>query len=462
MKNIYKSVAELDSRAISEFHLSSEILMENAASVMENVITKYASVNSMIIIVVGGGNNGADGLALARKLSGKYNIKVFIAREIRSALAILQKQRYEAVGGKFIDKLFLCDIVVDCMFGSGFRGELDDNSKILIEQMNKISRLKIACDMPSGILDFNSNIAFKADITISMGGLKLDYFSDYAKDFIGEIIEANLGISKQNYELDSNIKLLEKSDLKLPSRILSNTHKGDFGHTCIIAGEKEGACILAALGAFAFGSGLVSIIGEARNIPPHIMHTMSLPKNCNAIALGMGLGDRISKYDFEFLGEIPSVLDADMFYNENLPSILSKGNLILTPHLKEFSSMLKILGFGEYDIKYIARHKVNLLKNFMARYPNIVLVLKGANTFIAYNNQIYINTLGSNTLSKGGSGDVLSGLIASLISQGYSLLDSAISGSLAHSLASQNATSSYSLEPLELIEAIKSLESKYR
>lgn len=459
MKNIYKSVSELDSRAISEFNLNSEILMENAASVMESVISKYAGVNSMIIIVVGSGNNGADGLALARRLSGRYNIKVFMAQEVKSALAILQKQRYEAVGGKFIDKLFLCDIIVDCLFGSGFRGELDSTFKFLLEQMNKVSRLKIACDMPSGILDYNANIAFKADITISMGGLKLDYFSDYAKDFIGEIIEADLGISKANYELDSNIKLLEKDDLRLPSRISLNTHKGNFGHTCIIAGEKEGACILAALSAFAFGSGLVSVIGEVKNIPPHIMNAMSLPKNCNAIALGMGLGEKISKYDFEFLGEIPCVIDADMFYNENLPSILSKGNLILTPHLKEFSSMLKILGFGEYDIKYISRHKVNLLQNFMARYPNIVLVLKGANTFIAYNNQIYINTLGTNALSKGGSGDVLSGIITSLISQGYSLLDSAVSGSLAHAIASQNTISSYSLEPLELIQSLKALES---
>lgn len=458
MRNVYKEVSSLDERAISEFYLSDELLMENAANVMQNVVSKYASVNSMIIIVAGSGNNGADGLALARMLSGKYNIKVFMPKEAKSELAKLQKKRFEAVGGKFIDKLFLCDIVVDCLFGSGFRGELDSTFKELINQMNKIARLKIACDMPSGVLDSSCDVAFKANITISMGGLKLDYFSDYAKDFMGEIVVANLGVSKDKYEIDSNIKLLEKSDLALPSRIYKNTHKGNFGHTCIIAGEKEGASILSALSAFAFGSGLVSVIGEVKNLPPHIMNTKSLPKNCNAIAFGMGLGDRIYKYDFEFLGDIPCVLDADMFYNKSLESMIKKGNIILTPHLKEFSSMLKILGFGDYDIKYIAKHKFDLLQNFIAKYPNVVLLLKGANIFIAYDNKIYINTLGSNALAKGGSGDVLSGVIASLLSQGYSLLNAAISGSLAHSIASNNIKGSYSLEPLDLINSLKSLE----
>lgn len=470
MQNVFKSVETLDKSAVERFHLSNEILMENAASAIEQIIDERVSaLNALIIIVCGRGDNGADGFALARRLSAKYNIKVFapesLANRTQSDLNALQRERFEAVGGKFIDKLFSCDMIVDCLFGSGFSGEIDSQMGDLIAQMNAIGRLKIACDISSGLLATNAKSIesksdfgiFKADITIAMGALKSAYFSDFAKDFVGEIALANLGISRANYESDSNIKLLEISDLKLPQRFAQNTHKGRFGHSCVIAGEKEGACILSALSAFAFGSGLVSIIGEVKNLPHHIMNATQLPNNCNAIAFGMGLGAKIERYNFDFLGKIPSVIDADMFYHNDLRGILEKGNLVLTPHLKEFSSALKILGFGEFSIREIERKKIELMTDFSSRFPNVVLLLKGANVFIAQKEKIYINTLGRNNLAKGGSGDVLSGLIVALLAQGYSLLDSAINASLAHSLASQKVQSSFGLEPMDLINAIKML-----
>lgn len=470
MQNVFKSVETLDKSAVERFHLSNEILMENAASAIEQIIDERVSApNALIIIVCGRGDNGADGFALARRLSAKYNIKVFapesLANRTQSDLNALQRERFEAVGGKFIDKLFSCDMIVDCLFGSGFSGEIDSQMGDLIAQMNAVGRLKIACDISSGLLATNAKSIesksdfgiFKADITIAMGALKSAYFSDFAKDFVGEIALANLGISRANYESDSNIKLLEISDLKLPQRFAQNTHKGRFGHSCVIAGEKEGACILSALSAFAFGSGLVSIIGEVKNLPHHIMNATQLPNNCNAIAFGMGLGAKIERYNFDFLGKIPSVIDADMFYHNDLRGILEKGNLVLTPHLKEFSSALKILGFGEFSIREIERKKIELMMDFSSRFPNVVLLLKGANVFIAQKEKIYINTLGRNNLAKGGSGDVLSGLIVALLAQGYSLLDSAINASLAHSLASQKVQSSFGLEPMDLINAIKTL-----
>lgn len=470
MQNVFKSVETLDKSAVERFHLSNEILMENAASAIEQIIDEHVSApNALIIIVCGRGDNGADGFALARRLSAKYNIKVFapesLANRTQSDLNALQRERFEAVGGKFIDKLFSCDMIVDCLFGSGFSGEIDSQMGDLIAQMNAIGRLKIACDISSGLLATNAKSIesksdfgiFKADITIAMGALKSAYFSDFAKDFVGEIALANLGISRANYESDSNIKLLEISDLKLPQRFAQNTHKGRFGHSCVIAGEKEGACILSALSAFAFGSGLVSIIGEVKNLPHHIMNATQLPNNCNAIAFGMGLGAKIERYNFDFLGKIPSVIDADMFYHNDLRGILEKGNLVLTPHLKEFSSALKILGFGEFSIREIERKKIELMMDFSSRFPNVVLLLKGANVFIAQKEKIYINTLGRNNLAKGGSGDVLSGLIVALLAQGYSLLDSAINASLAHSLASQKVQSSFGLEPMDLINVIKTL-----
>ncbi len=457
MKNIYFDTKVLDQHVVTSFDLSEELLMENAASGLETCIKKHTNANSFIIIVVGSGNNGADGLALARRLIGKYNVNIYMPKEPKSELAKLQLLRLRKMNAKFIDKLFLCDIVVDCLFGSGFKGELDLYNQQLITNMNNIARFNIACDIPSGI-DSNgyiSSVAFRADITVSMGALKLSYFSDIAKDYIGDIFEIDLGVSKYFYEKDSKYKLLVESDFNPPKREYKNTHKGNFGHCCVIAGEKEGASILSALSAFAFGSGLVSIIGDVKNIPYHIMNSQLLPKNCNSIAFGMGLGDRINKYNFDFLGDIPSVVDADMFYNPDLESIINKGNLVLTPHIKEFASLLQITNFGNFDIKYIIQNRISLAEEFSSKYKNIVLLLKGANTLIAQDGNIYINHFGCNNLAKGGSGDVLSGMIASLLSQKYSLLDAAITASLGHSFASRNIKTSYGLEPLDLIDEIK-------
>ena len=457
MDNVYLDTRILDKNAIDLFGLSEELLMENAASGLEACIDRYANANSFIIIVVGSGNNGADGLALARRLIGKYNVKIYMPKEPKSELSQLQLSRLKKMNAKFIDKLFLCDIVVDCLFGSGFSGDLDLKYQELIENMNNIARLNIACDIPSGIdsIGFISSVAFRADITVSMGALKLAYFSDVAKDYIGDICEVNLGISKAMYESDSRYKLLLQSDFNPPKRKHKNTHKGDFGHCCIIAGEKEGASILSALSAFAFGSGLVSIIGDVVNLPYHIMSSHLLPKNCTSIAFGMGLGNRINKYNFDFLGEIPSVIDADMFYSADLETILNKGNVVLTPHIKEFASLLKIINFGDFSIDYIVRNRVALVEEFSSKYKDVVLLLKGANTIISQNGNIYINNFGKNNLSKVGSGAVLSGMIASLLSQKYSLLDAAITASLAHSFASKMIKTSYGLEPLDLIEEIK-------
>lgn len=462
MKNIYANTRILDKNAVLKYALSDEILMENAANALERAVERVAVGNSVITIIVGTGDNGADGLSLARHLAGKYSVRIFMPNPPKTELGKLQLERVKALEVAFVEKLLPCDIVVDCLFGSGFHGEIDSATSEIIAQMNRISRVKIACDIPSGI-DGNGNVgnvAFKADMTIAMGALKLAYFSDRAKDFVGEIVEANLGISSAYYQAPTPYKLLEKSDLRLPRRADSNTHKGNFGHCCVISGEKEGACVLSALSAFAFGAGLVSIIGEVKNPPYHIMSAKSLPNNCRAIAFGMGLGEKKDKYSFDFIGKIPAVLDADMFYSADLPRMLDKGNLILTPHLKEFASLLKILNFGIFDTRTIANNRIDLVGQFSEKYPEIVLVLKGANMIIAHKSEIFINTLGRNNLSKGGSGDILSGLIASLIAQGYSLRDAAINATLALALASQNIKTSYGLEPLGLIDEIKALESR--
>lgn len=462
MQNIYRSLGLLDKRAIEKYDLNEDILMENAANSLHMLISKLTHKGSVIIVVCGGGNNGGDGYALARKLAGEYRVKIFIAKEPKSKMCQLQSQRAQEVGIEIVKKILPCDILVDCLFGSGFAGEMLSDIQKLISEMNRVGRIKIACDIPSGLtIDGNiSGIGFQADYTISMGALKTALFSDMAKDYVGEVIVGDLGVGRQHYEVTSNAYLLEKSDMRLPYRRKNNVHKGNFGHLCVCIGQKSGAGFLSALAGLSFGAGLVSVMGEAalENKFVELMVAQEIPENVSAFAIGMGLGTQMPNIE-AMLQKAPCVFDADIFYLKNLPDILERySRLVLTPHLKEFLSLWRICGLKNISMEELSQNKIEILREFAERYPKIVILLKGANTLIAQDDRIYINPFGTPALAKGGSGDVLSGMIAALLAQGYDILEASISGSLAHSFAGRLETTSYALTPLKLIENIKALE----
>lgn len=461
MQNIYKQTEVLDKRAIDRFFLSEEILCENASFALKEQLAKVAHKGSFVYIVCGGGNNGADGLALARKISGEYIVKVCMIADPKTPLAQKEYLRCKSAGVEFVRKIYKCDVVIDCVFGSGFRGEIAIENRALIEAMNQSGRIKIACDLPSGVGKFFKGVAFRADYTVCMGALKMDLFGEWAKDYVGEIVIAPLGIPKNQYEISSNIKLLEKKDLSLPHRTKSDTHKGEYGHLAIVCtnhpNSKAGAGILSALSSIAFGVGKVSVVGGCGALPYEVMRDESIPNDCQVIAFGMGAGE-VQKEDWEKLESKRCVLDADVFYSKDIKTFLQKNtDVILTPHIKEFASLLKICEIADLSVEEVKDRRDELLVEFCSLYPEVVLVLKGANTLIAKGEKIYICTLGSNNLAKGGSGDVLSGMIASLLAQGRDRLDASINAVLSHALASQKISTSYGLNPMDLIEAVKYL-----
>jgi len=371
-------------------------------------------------------------------------------------MAILQKKRAKAVGVKIIDKLDTSyDVVVDALFGSGLNRPLDKKNQDLITILNKMDAYKLSCDIPSGLnLD---NEAFIADKTITMGAHKEALYHDGAKDFVGEIVCVDLGVGASLYENESNTYLLEKKDMQLPHRLLQNTHKGHFGHLAVISGEKQGAAVLAAKAATAFGAGLVSVVGTLpSNLPHDIMSAETLPQNTTAICIGMGLG---KYYDDTYLSpHVPLLIDADMFYNPIMIEILKRENIVLTPHPKEFISLLKMTDIADISIETLQKERFIYTRMFAQKYPKTTLLLKGANTLIAQNNQLYIQPFGTNALSKGGSGDVLTGLIASLLAQGYTPLNGAITGSLAHAFSAKNFDkNAYALSPDDLIKGVTCL-----
>lgn len=460
MQNIYKDTRLLDKRAIDKFLLTEEIMVENASNGLKQCIDSLIHKKSVIYIICGGGNNGADGLALARKLEGDYVVRVYMANDPKSSLCQREFVRCKNMGIDFVHKLYPCDVVVDCLYGSGFRGELSPEQIKLIETMNKMAKLRIACDLPSGIAQRDLQCAFMATHTVVMGALKLDLFGEWAKDYVGKISIVDLGISRKHYESGSKIKLLDRSDLILPNRVKNDTHKGKYGHLAILCkstpSSKEGAGILSALSGIAFGAGLVSVVGEVQ-CPPSIMKSREIPRNATALAFGMGAGE-VRGEDLQKCKTLPCVLDADVFSYRGLKNaLLDFPNAVLTPHIKEFANLLRLCEIVDVDIRELKNNRLTWVEEFCSHYPHVVLVLKGANTIIAKDKQIYISPFGGNNLAKGGSGDVLSGMIASLLAQGYNPLNASISGVLAHSLASERIKTSYGLTPQDLIEAIKYL-----
>jgi hydroxyethylthiazole kinase-like uncharacterized protein yjeF len=463
MQNLFTEVSSLDQRCYSEFVLTEDILMEHAANGMAAYIRKHYEKDTQISIVSGGGNNGADGIALARLLHKDFKVSLSIASTKLSSMTQLQLERAEAIGVAIVDQLLECDVLVDALFGSGLSRTLDAKYQELLHHMNTLTADKIACDIPTGLsLDGTlQEVSFIANVTLTMGALKLGMFSDAAKDVVGDIHVMDLGLSRQVYETSSNWKLLEKHDLQLPYRHEKNSHKGSYGHSAVICGEKSGAAILAGSAALRFGSGLVTLISNNQEqIPFELMQSHLLPQTTTALALGMGLGTEFSHEELATLvdHELPLLLDADIFSHPLFTTLLKRKNLVLTPHPKEFTTILKVCGIADIDVATLQRDRFIYVEHFCKRYPHVTLLLKGANVIMAQENTFYINPHGSNILAKGGSGDVLAGLIIALIAQGKTTLDAAIQGSLAHTLAAQNVSkNSYALSPNDLIEAVTTL-----
>lgn len=489
MNKLFLDTRVLDKNIRESCGLSEEIMMENAAGAIEKVVAEHTLTNvryisrPTVLVLCGSGNNGADGYALARRLiSHKLSVVCCQVSQPKSELCKIQKLRAEKIGVRFIDiyeldsfleeKSFDLEVIVDCIFGSGLRLPLSPEAAAVIESVNKNDAYKVACDVPTG-LDENGNgeTIFFADETVTMGALKYSLYSDIAKDFVGKISVANLGISRDAFETETFLShsfVLEYSDAVLPVRKKQNVNKGSFGHAAIISGEKAGAAQIASFAALNFGVGLVTMVGENKSSSAEIMSSEKIPENISAIAIGMGLGrntEYAEKYilqalDFAAEKRTKFILDADICYSTTVSDFLEKFECVITPHPKEFSALLKSCGIGDVTVNEILKEKTKFAKEFCEKYKKAVLLLKGANTMIASwsdkNRRVefYINPIGTAALAKGGSGDVLAGLISALLAQGYNTINAAVTASLVHGKLSTEFKNNFSLSPLKLISRL--------
>ena len=463
MQYLFNEVGSLDERCYNRFGLSEDILMEHAANGMAEYIRTHFTRGGRVHIVSGPGNNGADGIALARLLHGDYAVTLMLPYGAKGAMSELQMLRANAIGVPLAERLEPCDVLVDALFGSGFSRAFDDKTAELLREMNDMHAFKLACDMPSGLhLDGTLEPGtFQADATLTMGALKRGMFSDAAKNRVGAIEVVDLGVTRAYYESSSSWRLLEESDMQLPYRDRADAHKGTYGHLGVICGEKEGAAVIAGSAALRFGTGLVTLISnEQVTIPHELMQSHLMAETTTAIALGMGLGQEFSHSELESLldNNLPIILDADIFAHPMLTDLLGRQEVVLTPHPKEFVRLLKACDIADIGIGELQRDRFGYVEAFSRRYPEVVLLLKGANVIIACNEHYFINPHGTNVLAKGGSGDVLGGLVGALLAQGCEPLDAALNASLAHTaLAKRYNSNNFSMTPMDLIEGIARL-----
>ncbi len=466
MQKVFENCYGLDKRCYEAYGLTEEILMEHAAAGMAEHIRQNFQKYSTVLIVSGTGNNGADGTVLARQLHGEYNVRLSLPFGVKSEMARVQLERAKKVGVTLVDTLEDADVIVDALLGAGFNKPLNDEMIHIVQQLNSFHGYKIACDIPTGVSsEGHMPLAFMADITVTMGTRKEALYLDENKDAVGKIVCVNLGVSHTLYETQSQTYVLEKSDLKLPSRSKQNSHKGNFGHAAIFCGEKEGAGIIAGMASARFGAGLTTlVVHEQVTPPPYLMHATVVPDNASALAIGMGLG---GYFESEFLqkyvldSHLPIVLDADAFLSPELLTILEQKDreIVITPHPKEFTILWKMLTGEVFTIEEVQSKRFEMVRMFNAKYPHVTLLLKGANTLIMQEEQLYINPLGCSKLSKGGSGDVLSGLIVSLLAQGYTGLESALHASLTLVMGANNYSgASYAMLPTDIIDEVSKLE----
>lgn len=495
-----------------------EMLMEKAGKLLtEKIITiiekeKLEDENRVfdIIFLCGNGNNAGDCFVAARYLKqyGIDSAAALLCGEPKTEIAKLNFSRMSKIevirdknillellakNKQFDESLpYPCQIIVDGVFGTGFHGELPEEIREVFSVCRE-SDIVIAVDVPSGGDCRNgrvSNGTLKADCTVTFGFEKFGMTQYPLKEYCGEICTADIGIPEEYTEnFEYKINTMYGSLLKnvIPKK-KPDSHKGDYGRLLIVCGSEKmpGACIMAAEAAARSGVGLLQI-ATVKSIMPVITSRLpeamlepieadengfmsvnnyekiiSAAEKSTAVLIGCGLGvtDSTRNLVKKLLNNLNCtvILDADGIncISDSIDIIRQvKSSIILTPHPAE---MGRLCGKSAAEVQ---SDRLNTAVNFSNEY-NATVVLKGAGTVIAEKNNIYVNQTGNPGMGKGGSGDVLSGIIASLAAQGISTVDSAVLGTFVHGLAGDMAAEKKSMQSMMATDIIGELAEVFK
>lgn len=491
------------------FGLSYQRMMENAGAAcarnIRNILEREKIQGKKVIVVCGKGNNGGDGFVIARKFAENgYNVAILLVSGYPSSAEATYMYKMaldlsiptiwlDADKEKALRAIHSADIIVDAVFGFSFYGNLSDEMAQLFAEMNNASGVRFSVDLPSGVYCDSGYFAkgcFKADYTVAISSLKPAHIMHPACDYCGDIVIASIGIPEESYTVvHDSAYTYDRNDVKSLFPVRETTsHKGTFGHLLCICGSKNmpGAAVMCTGAALRSGVGLVTVaFPESAYIPisskvteallmPLIENeegTLSvgcireLEKNIHkydAIVIGCGLGlNDDTRAVVEWVVEnarVPVIVDADGInaIASNIDILeRAKCKLVFTPHPKEMSRLTGA------DIQQILSNPVGYALDFSHKY-GVLTVLKSANTIVtAYDSKgVYVNSTGNNGLSKGGSGDVLAGIMGAFAAQSFNLKDAVTSAVYVHGYAADVVADKYSgigMLPSDVIAELKTV-----
>lgn len=488
---------KVDNCSVNDFKIPSLALMETAARCVYTAIKKKHGINEKIVVVAGMGNNGADGIAAARmlKADGYREVSVITTEsrekkhtkewEIQSEAAKRMGIPIKSYDSGCEENIFAAyDVIVDGIFGIGLTREVTGTYYEIISKINSSGKTVYAVDIPSGI-DGNTgrvmSIAVKADCTVTFENYKVGHILYPGVEYAGNIQVRHIGFPRAAYKGRDIIMSYEKSDLGeiFPKRT-AHSNKGTYGKLLLIAGNEQtyGALYMSAKAAFTMGTGLVKVITTIENkdlinssIPEVMVNTyndddyMSVVKEglewCSAILIGPGMGvskrtENILKMCLETKKSI--VIDADginaLSKMEDNKRLLHE-KVIITPHLVEMSR------FINKPVSAISGDLPGICRKTADEY-NINIILKDSRSCCCNTNgETYINITGNSGMAKGGSGDVLAGIVSGLLATGNDVKKAGAQASFIHGICGDIAKSKkgeYSMLPTDIIKAMEELQ----
>ena len=482
-----KEMKVLDVQAQNDYAMPGILLMDNAAQAVAEAVHEALTAleGERVVIFCGGGNNGGDGLGAARWLqSYGVSVRAFVVGAALDAVqgdAAMELAMFTKAGGR-VEALSTeddwvlaelaaskADVLVDALLGTGFHGELEGDVLRACELLNKSEKYILAVDIPTGVNADNGAVceqAVRADHTVTMALVKTGLLLYPGREYCGDIELADISMPVklvEDYKSDK-YRLTDEIVRELLPLRKANAHKGDAGRVVICAGSPgyTGAAALASDAAVKAGAGLVSLYTPlssrdvlAIKLTEVMVHGLlermpgilgggaasdvaSSAEAADVLAIGPGLGTSESTQEAvrTILQKIttPVVIDADALtalagHTEILAAM--QAQKVLTPHPGE---MARLTGL---EIAEIQADRINVAKKYAEQWQAIV-VLKGAPTVIGCpNGTVYVNSTGNSSLATGGSGDVLTGIIAGLAAQEISLQEAAICGVYLHGLAAE-------------------------
>lgn len=481
-------MADADRYTIETLGIPSMLLMENAGVATVNAIVNHLPCPKKIAILCGTGNNGGDGYVIARHLHLRgYQVEIFRlglpkTPDSQTMAACTERLVIPCHDVAHFDPA-AWDAVIDALFGTGFKGSLAGMAAEVITRAQKVP-FRVAVDIPSGVCGTTGRIqgvAFCAHLTVTFEFPKQGHFLLPGASVCGALLVAPIGVSDTCLPAHLPVLLSLGDHPPVPKREAQG-HKGSFGHLLCIGGSmgKAGAIAFSASAAFEAGAGLVTIAAPTEIIPilqTLVPQSMVMPldsshhqenlklmtqSNANACVIGPGMGREPRSFnvviDLLRNSQIPMVVDADALYCDettrgDLLDALAASQIptIITPHPGEFS---RLTGIASAEIE---ANKFDLVASFATTH-RCVLLLKGARTAIATPaGECWLLDTPNNALAKGGSGDVLSGIIGGFLAQGLPPVQAALGGALVHARAGQSMrqkTGSFAGTPQKLISEI--------